>query len=70
MAMIGLLAAPAFQDRLFANPAAPMVELLKAILGAKRVVLVVSRDRQLRPAPLIPAADSQCAIAHSPPAIA
>jgi hypothetical protein len=45
IAMIWRLAALAFQDRVFANLAAPFVELLEAILGAKRVVMVIGRDR-------------------------
>ena len=44
VAMIWRLAAPAFQDRFFANLAAPLVELVIAIRRAERLVVIAGRD--------------------------
>ena len=72
VAMILRLAALAFQDRVFANLAAPVVELLETVLGAKRVVIVIGRDRQLGAATLIAAPNAfrliECGLALVVPA--
>ena len=65
MAMIWRLAAPAFRNRVLANLAAPFVELLEAILGAKRVVMVIGRDRQFGAATLIATKNTLANVASS-----
>ena len=65
VAMVGRLAALAFRDRVLANLAAPFVELLEAILGAKRVVIVIGRDRQFGAATLIATKNTLANVASS-----
>jgi hypothetical protein len=71
-AMIWRLAPPAFQNRLFANLAAPLIELLEAVLEAKRVVIIVGRHRQFGAAALIAAPNAfrliECGLALAVPA--
>ena len=65
VAMVGRLAALAFQDRVLANLAAPFVELLEAVLGAKRVVIVIGRYRQFGAAALIATEKTLAIVASS-----
>jgi hypothetical protein len=48
--MVGLFAAPALEDRLFANPALPTEKLVVAKRGAKGLVGIIDRALKLRAA--------------------
>src|SRR5262249_37669407 len=65
VALVGLLPALAFEDWLFANLAAPGIELLEAIFGAKRLVMIVGRDCQLAAAVFVAAEVPKLSVTHS-----
>jgi hypothetical protein len=58
VAVVGLLPAPALEDRLLANLALPIMKLRVAKRRAERLAMVVDRKLQLRSTILIPAAVS------------